>query len=59
MCVQVEADTDSEELSFESTFERDMLLHFTDLSCHQVRSASTDKWPLTLELLHFDVNRSI
>ena len=29
--------TDSDELSFESTFERDMLLNFTDFSCHQVR----------------------
>ena len=25
------------DLSFESTFERDILLHFTDLRCHQVQ----------------------
>lgn len=25
-------------MSFESTFERDILLHFTDLRCHQVLS---------------------
>ena len=29
--------TDETDLSFESTFERDILLHFTDLSCHQVQ----------------------
>ena len=30
--------TESDDLSFESTFERDMLLNFTDFSCHQVVS---------------------
>ena len=28
--------TSEEDMSFESTFERDILLNFTDLTCHQV-----------------------
>ena len=33
---ELEISSDTEEMSFESTFERDMLLNFTDLSCQQV-----------------------
>ena len=33
--LEISSDTD-EDMSFESTFERDMLLNFTDLSCQQV-----------------------
>ena len=33
--LELSSDTE-EEMSFESTFERDMLLNFTDLSCQQV-----------------------
>ena len=33
---ELEISSDSAEMSFESTFERDMLLNFTDLGCQQV-----------------------